>query len=78
VGVADELPGRLGAELLDAARTAFTSALQTAALTSAAIALGNAILVLVLLRNVRTGAETAQQPRLQREGAAPSPTTEEP
>jgi DHA2 family multidrug resistance protein-like MFS transporter len=55
VAVADELPDRLGAGLLDAAREAFTQGLQLAAITSAALALGMAILVMVLLRHVRTG-----------------------
>jgi DHA2 family multidrug resistance protein-like MFS transporter len=57
VAVADELPDRLGTGLLDAAREAFTQGLQLTAITSAALALGMAILVMVLLRHVRTGSE---------------------
>jgi DHA2 family multidrug resistance protein-like MFS transporter len=48
-----QLPGDLGADLLEAAREAFTQALQAAAVTSAVIAAVAAILVLVLLRRVR-------------------------
>jgi DHA2 family multidrug resistance protein-like MFS transporter len=77
VAVADGLPGPLGAGLLGASREAFTQALQAAALTSAAIALGIAVLVLVLLGNVRTGAETAGRPDRQPDGPAHSPTPEE-
>jgi DHA2 family multidrug resistance protein-like MFS transporter len=55
--VADELPDRLGAGLLDAAREAFTQGLQLTAITSAALALGMAILVMVLLQHVRAGYE---------------------
>jgi DHA2 family multidrug resistance protein-like MFS transporter len=52
----ETLPDPLGTTLLDAAQEAFTQGLQVAALTSAAIALGAALLVAVLLR--RMGADS--------------------
>jgi DHA2 family multidrug resistance protein-like MFS transporter len=61
VAVADGLPDRLGAALLDAAREAFTQGLHVTAVTSAAIVLGMAILAVVLLRHVRTGSEPEDQ-----------------
>jgi len=61
VGVADRLPGPLGAELLDASREAFTQALQLTAAASAALAAGTAVVVLVLLRDV--GANPAAEDR---------------
>jgi DHA2 family multidrug resistance protein-like MFS transporter len=50
VSVADRLPDPLTAGLLDAARAAFTQGLQLTAIISAAIVLGMAVLVLLLLR----------------------------
>ncbi len=55
--VALELPDPIGAELLDAAREAFTQGLQLAAATSAAVAAGLAILVGFLLRDLRSSSE---------------------
>jgi DHA2 family multidrug resistance protein-like MFS transporter len=52
--VAGRLPGPLGSELIDAARMAFTHAMQWAAFVSAAVVLTTAIMSLVLLRHVRT------------------------
>jgi len=69
VAAAGALPGQLGAELLEASRGAFTQALQAAALTCAAIALGMAILVVVLLRSVPTEAEPPEQPQRKHAGA---------
>jgi len=57
VAAADQLPDRVGAELLEAAREAFTQGLQLSAITSATIVLGMAILAAVLLRNVSPGSE---------------------
>ncbi len=62
VEVAQRLPDQIGADLLDAARGAFTEALQLAAATSAAVAVGVAILSAVLLRRARTGAEREPRP----------------
>jgi DHA2 family multidrug resistance protein-like MFS transporter len=61
VAVADGLPDRLGAALLDAVREAFTQGLHVTAVISAAIVLGMAILAVVLLRHVRTGSEPEDQ-----------------
>jgi DHA2 family multidrug resistance protein-like MFS transporter len=52
VSVAEQLPGALGAELLDAAREAFAQAFGTTAALSAVIAIGVALLAPVLLRRV--------------------------
>ena len=61
IGAANKLPDQLGAELLDAAREAFTQGLQLAAVISAAILLGMAIFAVVLLRHARTGSEPDDQ-----------------
>ena len=66
VAAAEELPDPLGAELLDAAREAFTQALQLTAITSAAIVVGVAILTAVVLRDV----QRAPGPRGSRSRAA--------
>ncbi len=60
VAAGDELPGRLGPELVDASREAFTQALQVAATLSAAVAIGAALLALALLRRVKIGSELAE------------------
>lgn len=70
VAAAGGLPDPLGAELLGASRTAFTLGLYAAALTSAAIALG--VAVLVLLRGVPTVAETPEPPHHEHAGTDPS------
>ena len=57
LAVAGQLPEQLGAGLLDAAREAFTQSLQLTAATSAAIAVGIAILAAVMLRRVRSHVE---------------------
>jgi MFS transporter, DHA2 family, multidrug resistance protein len=62
VAAAEELPDQLGAELLDAAREAFTQALQLTAITSAVIVVGVAILAAVVLRDVRKGSGSEGQP----------------
>jgi DHA2 family multidrug resistance protein-like MFS transporter len=64
VAAAGQLPDRLGAPLLDAAREAFVHGLQVTAVISAVIAMSLAILVTVLLRQVRTGSESETQPGL--------------
>ncbi len=61
VAAAGQFPGP-GAALLDTARKAFAEGLQVTAMTSAVVVLGMAILVLVLLRHVRSGSELAAQP----------------
>jgi DHA2 family multidrug resistance protein-like MFS transporter len=57
VGVAGHLPGVLGTELLQVSRDAFVHGMQVAATISAAFAIGVAILAVVMLRNVGSGAE---------------------
>jgi MFS transporter, DHA2 family, multidrug resistance protein len=61
VASGDELPGQLAPELVDAAREAFTQALQVAATLNAAVAIGAAILAVALLQRVRTGSELAEE-----------------
>jgi MFS transporter, DHA2 family, multidrug resistance protein len=69
VAAADQLPGSLAADLLDAARQAFTQGLQLSAITSAAIVLGMAILTAVLLRRVSASSEVQGQSEPELEGA---------
>ncbi|WP_229852146.1 MFS transporter [Streptomyces albospinus] len=54
--VAAHLPGRIGAALLTAARTAFTHGLHAAVLCAAAVMAAAAVLAVTLLRGVRTAA----------------------
>src|SRR5262249_40501213 len=76
VVVAGQLPGDLGAALLDAAREAFVQGLQLAATTSALLALGIAVVAAIMLRPVRSGAEGEMdeltEPVATFEGAGPS------
>jgi DHA2 family multidrug resistance protein-like MFS transporter len=65
---ASQLPGRLGAALLDTAREAFTQGLQLTFAVSAALAVGFAILVAVLLRGVRAGSQPQGQPGSRHDG----------
>jgi DHA2 family multidrug resistance protein-like MFS transporter len=67
---AGRLPAALGAELLGTAREAFTDSLQLAAAICAAIAIGTAIMVVVLLRRVRAGSHTEMHPELALDQAA--------
>ena len=69
VAAADQLPDRVGAELLEAAREAFTQGLQLTAITSATIVLGMAILAAVVLRNVSPGSEPEDQADTEPAGA---------
>jgi MFS transporter, DHA2 family, multidrug resistance protein len=62
VAAAEELPDPLGGKLLDAAREAFTQALELSAITSAAIVLGVAILTVAVLRDVQTDSGLEGQP----------------
>jgi DHA2 family multidrug resistance protein-like MFS transporter len=55
VAAAEDLPGPLGTELLDVARDAFTQSLQVAAVVSAVVAAGTALVAAVFLRQVRGG-----------------------
>ncbi|MEU6222010.1 MFS transporter [Streptomyces sp. NPDC047022] len=53
IAVAQKLPGRTGAELLEVAREAFTDGMQAAAVTGAVLLLGAAVLAAVSLRGIR-------------------------
>ena len=53
--VAQELPAALGSAVIDVARDAFVQAMQVAATISAVLAVGVAILAVVMLRNVGSG-----------------------
>jgi len=69
VAAAGQLPDRVGAELLETAREAFTHGLHLTAITSAALALGMAILAVALLRHVPTGSELEDQADMEPAGA---------
>jgi MFS transporter, DHA2 family, multidrug resistance protein len=69
VAAAGQLPDRVGAELLEAAREAFTHGLHLTAITSAALALGMAILAVALLRHVPMGSELEDQADMEPAGA---------
>ena len=57
VGVADLLPGQLGAELLTVSREAFVQGLQTTATMAAFIMLGTALMVAIVLHNARSSSD---------------------
>jgi len=57
VAVAGQLPGQLGSAVLDVARDAFVQGMQVAATISAVLALAVAVLAVVMLRNVGSGAD---------------------
>ncbi|GAA2852905.1 MFS transporter [Streptosporangium fragile] len=59
VGVAARLPEQAAAELLDVARTAFTSGMQVAALLGAVLMAVTAVFAAILLRAVRVDASAA-------------------
>jgi DHA2 family multidrug resistance protein-like MFS transporter len=69
--VAGQLPAQLGPPLIDAAREAFTQGLHLSAAISAVGSIGLAVLVVTLLRRVRPGSESEDQPDLESDGAAP-------
>ena len=81
VGVAGQLPGPLGAALLDLAREAFVQGLHVAAGISAAVAIAAAVLAVVLLRQVRPASQLPDRSDMQAipvEVADPSYVYEEP
>jgi DHA2 family multidrug resistance protein-like MFS transporter len=75
VVVAGHLAGPLGAELLGAARGAFTHAMQWAAFVSAALALATAITSTILLRNIAADTQ-AREDIEPREGLSATPAPE--
>jgi DHA2 family multidrug resistance protein-like MFS transporter len=62
VQVGGELPGQIGAALIDAARGAFTQGLHLTAAISAVVTLGLALFVLITLRHVRADAGAEAEP----------------
>ena len=68
----EELPVPVATELVDAAREAFTQALQLAATLSAAVAIGAAALAAAQLRRVRMHSELEQERGLESERALAS------
>jgi MFS transporter, DHA2 family, multidrug resistance protein len=70
VDAAQTLPDTLGANLLETAQEAFTQGLQVAALTSAAVALGAAALVGVLVRRMGLSSEREESGQPAAEEAA--------
>ena len=65
VAVASQLPGQLRAELLGAARAAFTQAFELTAAICAAVSLLTALGVMLLLRHVRAGRRLDEPPSLE-------------
>jgi MFS transporter, DHA2 family, multidrug resistance protein len=70
LAVADQLPGQLGSAVTDIARDAFVQGMQVATMISATLAVGVAILAVVMLRNVGSGAEREAAADADREAAA--------
>jgi DHA2 family multidrug resistance protein-like MFS transporter len=68
--IAGQLPDRLGILLIETARGAFLEGVHVGAAASAIGSLGLAALVLTLLRRVRLGSESGEQPHLEPERAA--------
>ncbi|MYU51084.1 MULTISPECIES: MFS transporter [Streptomyces] len=71
--VVGELPGRIGTELLTAARTAFTHGLHIAVLVAAGVLVCAAVLSVTMLRGVRTAA-AAPADGAAASDAAPAPS----
>jgi DHA2 family multidrug resistance protein-like MFS transporter len=69
VGVAGQLPDLLGLALLDVARAAFVQGLHLAATISAAVAIGAALMAVILLRRVPARSEPEPQPEKEPDGA---------
>ena len=61
VGVAAQLPDELGLVLLGVAREAFVRGMHLVSAISAVVAVGAAILVVVLLRHARAGSDSEDQ-----------------
>ena len=84
VAAASQLPGQLGTSVLDAARDAFVYGMQVATTISAVLAVGVAILAVVMLRNIGSGsdreaaAEAADEERRGNESREPSHGVAEP
>jgi MFS transporter, DHA2 family, multidrug resistance protein len=72
VNVAGELPGRVGAELLQTAREAFVAGMQVTSGIAAAVAVGLAVLAVVVLRD-----RVAPSPHAGEPGTLPAPSEPE-
>jgi DHA2 family multidrug resistance protein-like MFS transporter len=59
VAMAEQLPGQIGATVLDTAREAFVHGMQLTSTIAAVIAVGLALLAVVALRNVRSESEAS-------------------
>jgi DHA2 family multidrug resistance protein-like MFS transporter len=73
LAAAGQLPDQPGGALLDAAREAFTQGLHVTAASSAAVAIGSAILVATLLRGVRAARQPEQHPDTSQDRAGAVP-----
>jgi DHA2 family multidrug resistance protein-like MFS transporter len=69
VGVAGQLPDPLGLALLGIAREAFVQGLHLAAVISAAVAVGAALMTVILLRRVPARVDLEPQPEIETDGA---------
>jgi DHA2 family multidrug resistance protein-like MFS transporter len=69
VGVAGQLPDPLGLALLGIAREAFVQGLHLAAVISAAVAVGAALMAVILLRRVPARVDLEPQPEIETDGA---------
>jgi len=69
VAAGHELPDRLAADLVDAAREAFTQGLQLAAILSAAVAIGAAVIAAAMLQRARPGSAPEPQERTETDRA---------
>jgi MFS transporter, DHA2 family, multidrug resistance protein len=72
LAVAQQLPDRVAAALVEAAQAAFTNGLQVTAAIGAVVAIGIAILATTLLRSVRMGSGSEEQPGLEPDGTVPA------
>ena len=61
-GVAEQLPAQLGGAVLEVARHAFVAGMQLTTAIAAVVAVGVAVLAVVMLRNVRSGPESGADP----------------
>jgi MFS transporter, DHA2 family, multidrug resistance protein len=72
LAVAQQLPDRVAAALVEAAQAAFTNGLQVTAAIGAVVTIGIAILATTLLRSVRAGSGSEEKPGLEPDGTVPA------
>jgi MFS transporter, DHA2 family, multidrug resistance protein len=75
VGIAGQLPGAMGAAVLDVAREAFVQGMQVAAMISVVVAIGVAVFAVVMLRDVRPSASSDPDEREEGERGAGDETS---